>query len=356
MLGGHFNSQEMCVHQLGTIICSFAVFSFCKALRNRHWLSCDVWHTGSVFRTRPDPAAICTRAVAHPQTQQGPDIGRLSLKLQQQWDYEKNGHLGNITVTPHTMRIVSWRCSDCPDGHPHEWEAIVNQRTQNDGCPFCRGRRVCKHSSLSTQAPNVASSWDVEANAGTPDDYTAHSRYRAHWMCPSCQHKWSATIDQRVSDLTGCPQCFKTRRHLKRVMHPTLAACNHPLLSEWDFEANAQQGLHPEKIRLRSNKQVHWVCRKCPRGCMHRYQAAPNNRISGSRGCPSCSGHKACKCNSLQSLFPKVAQEWDYERNEGSPDQYPSRCIAIVWWKSAERGSWQQSIHSRTQNKLKKYQ
>jgi len=255
-----------------------------------------------VFKTRPYPAAICTCAVAQSQTQQGPDISRLSLKLQQQWDHEKNAHLGDITITPHTARIVSWRCSDCPDGHPHEWKAAVHQRTCNDGCPFCRGRRVCKHNSLATKAPDVTLSWDAEANGGTPHNYTAHSAHRAHWLCPTCKHKWSAVIDRRVSG-SGCPQCFHNRCYLKQATHPTLAACNHPLLVEWDYEANAHVGLHPDKVRLRSHKLVHWVCHKCPRGCLHRYQARAYSRTLSGNGCPCCSGHKTCKCNSCNHCF-----------------------------------------------------
>ena len=288
-------------------------------------------------------------------TLQGPDISQLSLKLQQQWDHEKNAHLGNIIIQPGTGRIVFWRCSDCPDGHPHEWKATVSNRTINDGCPFCKGRRVCKHTSLGSQAPDIAASWDFEANASTPSDYTANSHHQAQWLCPNCKHKWSARINMRVSGLTGCPQCFRNRRRLSKVSHFTFAACDHPLLGDWDFEANAKDGLYPEKIRLRSKKHVHWVCHKCPRGCLHRYQAPPNDRIGKGSGCPSCSGHKACKCNSLQSLFPNIAREWDYERNEGSPDEYASRSRVVAWWTSAELGSWQQRIYGRTDMRTKKH-
>ncbi|KAL0019020.1 hypothetical protein WJX77_001500 [Trebouxia sp. C0004] len=34
--------------------------------------------------------------------------------------------------------------------------------------------------------------------------------------------------------------------------------CNHALLSEWDHDKNAEQGLLPEDITLRSHKPVHW--------------------------------------------------------------------------------------------------
>jgi len=232
----------------------------------------------------------------------------------------------------------------------------VSSRSKADGCPFCKGRRVCKHNSLAAQAPDVAASWDSEANDRTPDDYTAHSHHRAQWLCPACKHKWSAMIYTRVHGSTGCLECFRNRRHLNQITHPTFVACNHPLLSDWNYEANAQEGLHPDKIRLRSNKRVHWVCHKCPRGCLHKYQATPRDRNFRGSGCPCCSGHKACKCNSLQSLSPDIAFEWDYERSVGSPDECASQSHVVAWWKSAERGSWQQSIQSRTRYKMKKHQ
>ena len=224
----------------------------------------------------------------------------------------------------------------------------VTHRTKNEGCPFCTSRRVCKHNSLVTQAPDVAATWDNEANASSPDEFTTQSNHRAHWLCPVCKHKWCATIQARVGGSTGCPQCYNKRRSLKRVAHPTFTACKHPLLGDWDYEANAKDSLLPEKVSLRSNKLVHWVCQKCPRGCLHKYQATPCNRTANKSGCPCCSGLKACKCNSLQSLFPDIASEWDHERNEKIPADYSARSAAVVWWRSAKRGSWQQRIYERT--------
>ena len=315
---------------------------------------CVIWLTGSILRSRPISAVISTCAITQPK--QDPDISQLDPKLQQQWDHDKNAHLGTIIVQPGSSRVVSWRCTECPDGYPHEWKAPVSRRTSNNGCPFCKGRRVCKHNSLATQATDIAASWDAAANIGTPHDYTAHSSHRAQWMCPTCKHKWSALIQRHVSFSSGCPQCYNARRSLSNLTRPTFAACNHPLLGHWDHEANVRDGLYPEKIRLRSHKLVHWVCHKCPRGCLHKYQATPNDRTGKGSGCPYCSGNKACKCNSLQSLFPDIAQEWDDEQNEGTPDDCTSQSGCSVWWKSAEHGSWHQKIRARTDSRLKKHQ
>ena len=60
-----------------------------------------------------------------------------------------------------------------------------------------------------------------------------------------------------------------------------------------------------------------------------------------------------CKCNSLQTWFPDIAEEWDYARNKGTADDYPAQSTKAAWWKSIERGSWQTPIQGRTQCQMK---
>ncbi len=77
------------------------------------------------------------------------------------------------------------------------------------------------------------------------------------WQCPVCGHKWLASVGHRVGLKPGCTECYNLKRTRPKVRHCTLAACNHPLLKEWDTEANAKEGLFPDKLRLGSNKRVH---------------------------------------------------------------------------------------------------
>ncbi|KAL3140478.1 hypothetical protein ABBQ38_004736 [Trebouxia sp. C0009 RCD-2024] len=58
----------------------------------------------------------------------------------------------------------------------------------------------------------------------------------------------------------------------------------------------------------------------------------------------------ACACNSLLALYPDTAAEWDYSRNQGQPSDYTASCNYLAWWSSPQRGSWQQTITSRTVN------
>ena len=100
----------------------------------------------------------------------GPDISLLRA-LQRQWDHAANAHLGNIVIKPFSSRSVAWKCDACPDGHLHQWTAVVYGRTRGSGCPHCKGRKVCKHNCLRTVAPWAAAQWHYNANAalGTPE-------------------------------------------------------------------------------------------------------------------------------------------------------------------------------------------
>ena len=292
------------------------------------------------------------------EQQKAPNISRLSHTLQQQWDHAANAHLGPIDITAKSGRKVWWICDQCPDGHLHSWEATVHKRTAGTGCPQCHGSAVCKHNSLATKAPKVAAQWDYEANSGTPDNVVAQSNQPVGWRCDAYGHKWSAAPGQRVSkNKSGCPLCAKQRSGRKRIRHPTFAECQDPhskaVLAEWDHERNSLQGNSPNNVTLRSNKQIFWLCHKCPAGQQHSWSARPTHRSGHHKsGCPFCAGHAACRCNSLQALYPNIAAEWDYAKNEGQPSDHTAGSTCQVWWSTPQRGSWKQSIRCRTDARL----
>ena len=114
--------------------------------------------------------------------QQGPDTSLLSPVLQHQWDHAKYAHFGNILAKPRSGRRVWWRCDQCPDGHPHAWEAYVFQRSTGTSCPFCTNKRVCQHNSLATKRPDIAAEFS-DRNKGTAHDYTVGSGEQVFWQC-----------------------------------------------------------------------------------------------------------------------------------------------------------------------------
>ena len=77
-------------------------------------------------------------------------------------------------------------------------------------------------------------------------------------------------------------------------------------------------------------------------------------RITNGTGCAVCAGRQACVCNSLESLFPLIAAEFDVDRNGIAPSEITAQSDKKVWWRTAERGSWKQAPNVRTdrQNEL----
>ena len=271
--------------------------------------------------------------------------------MQQQWDHRFNAHIGNAVIRPKSHRKVWWTCDQWPDGHLHSWQTTVADRTKGRGCSQSSGRKVCKHICLATKAPLVAAQWDCEANAGSPSSVVAQSRRMVGWHCDVCGHKWDASLHARVSKKrSGCPQCAAdANRRKKKAKQPSFAECQHPLLAEWDQSHNAAQGNFPDDTTLQSAKKIFWLCTKCPKAQEHSWAAEPSSRTGRQiTGCPCCAGKVACRCNSLQTLYPEIAAEWDESKNNGQPSDRSACSQHLTSWSNPQRGSWQQSIQSRT--------
>ena len=295
------------------------------------------------------------------QLAKGPNSSLLADELQKQWHEKLNMHLGNLLIRPGSHRKVWWSCDQCPDGFPHIWEATVVNRTYGRGCPFCSGNAICQHNTLARKAPEVALFWDAEKNHPlTPDQVTVSSRMRVHWKCSACLHQWQTHMVTKASRSTGCPKCAKANSGRKadgtRQKHPTFARAKHALLQQWDHDRNRENGNFPDSTSLRSNKLIWWQCQKCPRGKVHSWQAQAANRTSLKKptGCPCCAGHQLCECNSLETVCPDIAADFDVEKNGVSAAEVTSSATTKYSWLSDAPGAKKRSINKRTDYTKKK--
>ncbi len=295
----------------------------------------------------PGYRRICRCNKTLQQASAGPDISLLRPELQRQWHHAKNRHLGDRRITASSGLRVWWSCDQCPCGLPHEWMTSVDKRQNMENrCPYCTNNSLCQHNSLSTVASAVAAYWDTAKNGVTPDQVMARSTTRRHWLCPSCGHSWQAKIYRKVAGQSGCPKCSNINRPVRKL--PSLTQSQHPAMLQFDFERNWRAGLDPDMITAGSNKMVHWICFNCPKGQPHLFVAPPRSRIGINSGCPCCANKKACICNSLQSLYPALAAEYDTGRNSIGPEQVLSRSGKMVFWKDASGHTWEQSPANRT--------
>ena len=289
------------------------------------------------------------------QLAKGPNTSLLADELQKQWHEKLNMHLGNILIRPGSNRKVWWSCDQCPDGFPHIWEATVLNRTYGRGCPFCSGNAICQHNTLARKVPEVALFWDAKKNHPmSPDQVTVFSNMRAHWMCSACLHEWQSSVLSKAIHKTGCPKCTKAKFVRKTdstgyTGHPTFAMAKHALLQQWDHERNRVDGNSPDKTTLRSGKLIWWQCYECPKGKVHSWQARAYSRTRKvSTGCPCCAGHQLCECNSLETVCPGIAADFDAEKNGVSAAEVTSAASTKYSWLSDEPGAKKRSVHQRT--------
>ena len=258
-------------------------------------------------------------------------------KLLSQWDEHLNGPLTAADITYGSKRKVWWRCAK-----GHEWQASAGSRTIKDtGCPVCAGKRVCPgENDLASLFPKFAVQWHREKNGALrPEQVTPNSNRRVWWRC-SLGHEWQAVVAARTSNGSGCPYCAGR----KVLTGFNDLASRHPeLLAEWDWERNGD--LRPDGIVSGSARRVWW---RCGRG--HAWRISAYNRTGGADpGCPYCGDRKVLKgYNDLRTTHPKIAREWNKERNG---DLKPTDVIANsnkrVWWKCREGHEWSGLIVNR---------
>jgi len=194
-----------------------------------------------------------------------------------------------------------------------------------------------KDTSFLLSSPEISIEWNYEKNGNLkPENFTANSNRKVWWKC-SKGHEWQAIIANRNKGI-GCPYC--SGRYVIKGEND-LQTINPVLAKEWNYKRNGD--LKPENFTENSGQKVWW---KCAKG--HEWQARIADRNRG-RGCPYCSGRYVVKGeNDLRTINPTLAEEWNYEKNDGlMPENYAANSRQKVWWKCNKGHEWQTTIDHR---------
>ncbi len=117
------------------------------------------------------------------------------------------------------------------------------------------------------------------------------------------------------------------------------------LLNEWDWELNNANNLDPRNLSHGSTKKAHWICNQG-----HKYIARIDHRCIMGSGCPYCAGKlPIIGTTDLATLNPELLDEWDYNKNKYSPENYTQGSNKKVWWKCKACGNeWQTQVCHRS--------
>ncbi len=169
-----------------------------------------------------------------------------------------------------TRQKILWKCGRCQ----HEWSSTGTNRARGSGCPSCTNYVVTRRNNLAATHPELALEYSVE-NRLPANCVFAGTRESLWWICRSCQHRWQARGDHRVSG-SGCPVCsgrIPSKGNNLAVTHPHLVA-----------EYSPKNVLPADKILAGTNKFVWWICG----GCGHEWRARGSSRACKGSGCPKC--------------------------------------------------------------------
>lgn len=190
-----------------------------------------------------------------------------------------------------------------------------------------------EYKNLTVQYPEIAAEWDYELNEKGPEEYAPHSNAVVNWICIK-KHKWKARINNRVSKHTGCPYCEGIRpitgENDFEFLYPIIA-------SEWHPTRNGNA--KPNQFFPKSNKSVWWLCAK--KG--HVWTDRINRRVEG-KPCPYCSGVRPSDDYNFKTMYPVLAGNWDYSKNEKGPDEYLPKSHHKAWWLCPVGHEWQAAI------------
>lgn len=189
---------------------------------------------------------------------------------------------------------------------------------------------------LQTLYPDIAKEWDYQKNRElSPSTIGSQSSKKVWWICPD-NHGYDMRVDHRTRGC-GCPYCSSQRPIVGvndfGTVYPELA-------KEWDYEKN--KGKRPEDYTSTSGQKVSWLCK-----LKHTYIASIAHRVNGT-GCPYCAGKKVLKgFNDLETLYPEIAKEWDFEKNSLKPSGVSSGSNTKFSWVCPLGHGYDAVVYSR---------
>ena len=266
--------------------------------------------------------------------------------IAQWWDNEKNAPLRACDVMPGSVKKYWWVCEK-----GHSYQASPNVKTANKtGCPICSNALIVSGiNSIADTHPQHFRYWDTRKNNETdPMHISSGTEKNCFWICP-LGHSWEEKVSSFTHRKPVCPYCSGLRL-LKG--YNDLQSAHPELMEDWDYDEN---DIDPSEIRSNSTIKVSWKCKKCGR----KWKTQVRARAIDKKGCPVCCYEQKAPVNRIKALlsngrslaarFPEIANEWDYENNEGkTPEQVTYGSSFMASWICPKGHRYKAIISSRT--------
>lgn len=213
--------------------------------------------------------------------------------------------------------------------------------------------------SLANHNPELLKEWNYKKNEIDPHNISYGTNKKVWWKCNKCGNEWESVVKDRTkkNKATGCPVCGKKRLslyHSTPIVGKNDLESQYPdLMIEWNYEKNGE--LKPSQFLKKSSYKVWWKCSICG----NEYEREIRSKVESGLGCPLCSRKKTGDINAkpiigvndLKTVYPKLLEEWNYEKNINNPESYLARSNKKVWWKCKYGHEWEASIVNRAKGR-----
>ena len=262
------------------------------------------------------------------------DFPTTNPELLSQWDYEKN-EVDPTTVSKGSDVKRWWLCSEFK--HSHLVAVSAKTKPNPTKCPVCKGRVVLSgFNDLQTKHPDVASEWDYDLNETTPD-LVAPSTHKAYfWKCKNFPHSYLATCNDKTKpSRPGCPYCFGNK---------VLEGFNDIATTD-PLEASFMISPDPKTVSRGYKDFGEFQCKNEP----HTFKCRIRDKFTHNISCPVCYGRVVDpEFNAISLTDPYILDEWDYDRNTKTPDEFVRGSNKSVWLKCSKKPhSYQRTVYDR---------
>ena len=356
------------------------------------WWKCKKGHEWEATIINRNRGAGCPYCAKNQTLKYYNDLATVNPQLAKEWNYERNGDLKPDMVALNSNIKVWWKCEK-----GHEWKATIYSRNKT-GCPMCSKELQTSFpeqaiyyyiKKLFPDAINSDHHLNMELDIFIPSQKIAieydgtfwhknsKSDERKNQLCRDNEIvlfrvKENTKIESFENEYLRIIPCIYSDDGIKSAIKliakylnkdidvnldrdrtsiytsfinnqksQSLMKINPIVAEEWNYEKNGE--LTPDMVKANSGKKVWWKCNKG-----HEWQAIVRSRNNGS-GCPFCANQKVLKgYNDLATVNPKLAEEWNYEKNgELTPDMVVANNGKKVWWKCKKGHEWEASIVNR---------
>lgn len=327
------------------------------------------------------------------------DLCTTNPEIMSEWDFEKN------TIDPHTISYGSHEKAHWICGRGHRWSASIYSRVHaGNGCPKCAQEKrtslpekvlyfyIKKYCSDAIENYRTDFLGKQELDIYIPSHNIGIEYDGKAWHKDVAKdlNKDNLCIENNIELIRireeGCPiykspsklifvvsdknnynylesalceifkmlsiydYSFDIDKDINEIMANYLSlekensiAKDERLIKEWDFEKNKY--INPEFISLYSNRKFWWKCNICG----YSWCSSPAHRARG-HGCLACANQVVVPGkNDLESQYPDLAKEWDYELNDKKPSEVTAHNNKKYHWICKNCGhKWFAVVDSRT--------